>query len=270
MIEPIVFNLSFYSMPRSPALPIIVGNWKMYKTIKESVAYLHEFIPSIRDASAQVSLAVPFTAIKPLVELCKGTKIRIGAQNMHDAAEGAFTGEIAGRMLEEVGAQFVILGHSERRRFFNETNEFINKKVKQAIQINLPSILCIGETAQERDDHLTEQVLTAQLRGCLAGIKASQMKNMLIAYEPVWAIGTGKVATPEIAQEAHQFCRSLIAAEFTETTAKKIGILYGGSVNIKNAAALLEQSDVNGLLVGSASLEADLFAKIIHLCAPKQ
>ncbi len=249
--------------------PFIIGNWKMYKTIEESIEYLQKFLPKIQNASAQIFLAVPFTALSAVAELCHKTPIQVGAQNMHDAEKGAFTGEIAGYMLREAGASFVILGHSERRRYFGETNQFINKKVKRAFTDKLCPVLCIGETAEERDNGDTEKVLSIQLEKCLEGISPEQIAQMMIAYEPVWAIGTGRVASPQTAQAAHSFCRQFIVEKFGKATAEKVVLLYGGSANGENGAGLLELQDVDGLLVGSASLEVNQFTKIVHLNVSK-
>lgn len=242
----------------------IVGNWKMYKTVKESLAYVKELLPLVQHATARVYLAVPFTSIKTLADFTKGKSIVIGAQNMHDASEGAFTGEIAGVMLKGAGAQFVILGHSERRRLFKETNQFINSKVKRAIADKLQPILCIGETLEEHQQGKTQEVLANQLKECLQGIESHQLDNLMISYEPVWAIGTDETATPEVAQAAHHFCRQFISQTWNEHLAKKVLIQYGGSVKPENAKELLDQPDVDGLLVGGASLSAETFSKIVN------
>lgn len=243
---------------------IIAGNWKMYKTVEEALAYAQELAPLVQQATALTYLAVPFTSIQPLVESLKKTNIVIGAQNMHDATEGAFTGEIAAKMLVEIGAKFVILGHSERRRLFNESNAFINRKVKRAVEEHLPPILCIGETLEQREQGLTEQTLTTQLAECLADLHPAQTTELILAYEPVWAIGTDQTATPAQAQEAHQICRNWLEKTFGSWLAQKTAILYGGSVKPENSRELLEQTDIDGLLVGGASLSADTFSKIVN------
>lgn len=252
-------------MKQSDRPVVITGNWKMYKTIEESLTYIKELAPLVQDATAKVYLAVPFTSIQSLAEYVAGKNIVIGAQNMHDASEGAFTGEIAARMLVEAGAKFVILGHSERRRLFNESNEFINKKVIQAIEEEIQPTLCIGENLEQRDQGKTEEILTTQLSECLSGLKEAQLTNLIIAYEPIWAIGTDRTATPEQAQEAHFLCRKWVEQTYGEVLAQKVLIQYGGSVKPENAAAILEQPDVDGLLVGGASLSAVNFSKIVHL-----
>lgn len=256
-------------MGRTSRIPVIAGNWKMYKTMEEATTYVKALIPLIEGAPSQVCLAVPFTDIRSVAKLCQDTSIWVGAQNMHDAAEGAFTGEIAGRMLTEAGARFVLLGHSERRRLFGETNDFINKKVKRAIGEHLLPILCIGETAEEREKGMTAQVLATQLERCLANLNAKEVESIYIAYEPVWAIGSSKVATPDQAQEAHLFCREKLKDLFGEEAADKVAILYGGSVSPNNAQALLDLPDVDGVLVGTASLTVENFSKIVHIHVTK-
>lgn len=244
---------------------IITGNWKMYKTIEESLTFVKELIPLVESATTSVYLAVPFTAIKSVAEQAKGSKIVVGAQNMHDASDGAFTGEIAASMLIDAGARFVILGHSERRILFKESNDVINRKLKRAIKEKLQPVLCIGETLAEREQNLTAQTLSVQLTECLSGIEASQLENLIIAYEPVWAIGTDKSATPAEAQEAHHLCREWLQQAYGENLSRKTVIQYGGSVKPENAKELLEQPDIDGLLVGGASLSADSFSKIVNL-----
>lgn len=242
---------------------VIIGNWKMYKTVEESVEYIKGLLPLMQDAPSRVYLAVPFTTIKPLSDLCINTQVFIGGQNMHDSEEGAFTGEIAGRMLKEAGAHFVILGHSERRRLFAEGNEFINKKVRRALTAGLKPVLCIGETAKEREQGQTESVLVTQLTLGLEGVTPEQATHISIAYEPVWAIGTSKVATPDIVVEAHGFCRQTLEKLFGAPTSEQISILYGGSVKPENSQALLEQPNVDGLLIGTSSLDFQTFSKIL-------
>lgn len=243
---------------------IITGNWKMYKTVGEAANFVKTLAPLVQESQSLIYLAVPFTVIKAAADQAKNTKVVIGAQNMNDASEGAFTGEICARMLKDVGAQFVILGHSERRRFFNESSDFVNKKVKRALVDKLQPIVCVGETLQEREQGLAEEVVKKQLQETLAGIENLEIGNLVIAYEPVWAIGTDKTATPKDAQEMHQFCRQVIVSLLGSEVAEKIVIQYGGSVKPENAKALLEQPDVDGLLVGGASLSVDSFVKIIN------
>lgn len=238
---------------------MITGNWKMYKTVDEALEFVKTLAPLLGESQARVGLAVPFTAIAPLAALVRelGSSISIGGQNMHDQDEGAFTGEISARMLRDVGARFVILGHSERRHHFHESNSFINRKVKSALQAGLDVILCVGETLEERESGHEESVLEEQLMKSLEGVK--NLERVAIAYEPVWAIGTGKVASGEDAQKVHAFCRALVAKHWPGAD---VTIQYGGSVKPENAAALLQQPDIDGLLVGGASLKPDSFAKI--------
>ncbi len=243
---------------------IIAGNWKMYKTIDEAVAFIQELLPLVKSSAARVYLAVPFTAIKSVAEAAKDSPIVIGAQNMNDASEGAFTGEIAGKMLVDAGAKFVILGHSERRRFFNETNGFINRKVKRALLDGLQVILCVGETHDQREEGKTHEVLKTQIEEALEGISSEQVESIILAYEPVWAIGSAQPASPETAEEAQAFCRKLVGEKWGEKAADQIVIQYGGSVKSDNAKEFLDQPDVDGLLVGGASLSAQEFAKIIN------
>lgn len=250
-------------MANSDRPVVIVGNWKMYHTIDTSLAFLKDFVPLVQNATCQIFLAVPFTSIGPMAEAAKGTNVTIGAQNMNSAAEGAFTGEIAGKMLKEAGAQFVILGHSERRRLFHEDNAFVNAKVKRALFDGLQPILCIGETAKEREEKRTSEIVKSQLDQCLANIPKEKLATVIIAYEPVWAIGTDQPATPELVQEVHHLCRGFLAELDSKEVADKMVILYGGSVKLDNAKALLEQPDVDGLLVGGASLSAESFSEII-------
>ncbi len=245
---------------------VIAGNWKMYKTTCEAKTFVESLAPLIKKSQATVYLAVPFTAIDQTVQVVKelGAPITIGAQNMNDAAEGAFTGEIAARMLKDVGAGFVILGHSERRQIFNETSAFINKKVKRALKDSLQPILCIGETLAQHESGETESVLKGQLQGSLEGVTSEELSKMIIAYEPVWAIGTGKVAHPDDAEKAHAFVRSVLAEAWGKEVADHIVIQYGGSVKPENAVDLIRQPNIDGLLVGGASLSADTFSKIIN------
>lgn len=243
---------------------VIAGNWKMYKTGEQAKKFISELTPLIKNSSALIYLAVPFTAIKSAVEQAKNSAITIGAQNMHDATEGAFTGEISASMLVEAGAKFVILGHSERRKIFNESDDFINKKMVRALKEKLQPILCIGETLAEREQDKTEQVLESQLAGCLKDIDKKDLKNLIIAYEPVWAIGTNQTATPEMAQEAHLLCRKWLSEKYGEEFAQSIVIQYGGSVKPENAGTLLKMPDIDGLLVGGASLTVESFSKIIN------
>jgi len=251
-------------MSESVRKKIIVGNWKMYKTIHETESFISKLAPLVSDSPVAVWLAVPYTAIKTASEAAGNTRIGIGAQNMNDATEGAFTGEIAAEMLKEAGAKFVILGHSERRQLFNETNEFINRKIKRALNTGLTPLLCVGETSEERENGTIEEVLKKQLALSLDGISFDQLQKTVIAYEPIWAIGTGKTATPDQAQEAHHLCRKLIGELWGNDVASQLTLLYGGSVKPQNARQLMEQNDVDGLLVGGASLSVESFSQIVN------
>ncbi len=251
-------------MDKKQSVPIIAANWKMYKTLSETEQFITQIKPLIAKAKARVLVAVPFTSLKTAVDLAKDTNLIIGAQNMNDASEGAFTGEIAAKMLTDVGAKFVLIGHSERRQYFNESNAFINRKVKRALESNLQPLLCIGETLKERESGEMEDVLATQLSESLQDVETSSLKNVIIAYEPVWAIGTGISATADMAQQAHHFCREYLAQHWGAEVAGTMPLLYGGSVKPNTAAELLGQSDINGLLVGGASLDATSFAAIVN------
>lgn len=242
----------------------VVGNWKMYKTAREATDYIEALLPKVEDSQVNIYLAVPFTSIASAAHYAKDTNIVIGAQNMNDAREGAFTGEIAGLMLKEAGAAFVILGHSERRHVFGETNAFIHRKVLRALQDDIQPILCVGETAKEREGGKTEKVLKEQLLSALDGVPKEDAEHLIVAYEPVWAIGSGKTPTPKQIQEAHAFCRECLAEVFGKKKAEDIPILYGGSVKPDNAGEIGEEKDVNGVLVGGASLDSQTLVEIIH------
>ncbi|MCB1149825.1 MAG: triose-phosphate isomerase [Chlamydiia bacterium] len=236
---------------------IIAGNWKMYKTIPEALRFIEELGPKASDLPLSVYLAVPYTAISEAARAAEGKKILIGAQNMNDASEGAFTGEIAARMLTDAGARFVLLGHSERRHIFGETDAMIHLKLLRALESGIEPILCVGETKPEREASKQFAVVEEQLKTALAEVK--DLKKIVIAYEPVWAIGTGVTASPADAQEMHRHIRSILEG----MGGGDISILYGGSVKPENAAALMSQSDVDGLLVGGASLSIEMFVEIV-------
>jgi triosephosphate isomerase (TIM) len=242
---------------------IIAGNWKMYKTGSEAVEYINEIAPLVSSSNPEVLIAVPFTGIYQAAIASSKKHIRIGAQNMFYEEEGAFTGEVSALMLKDAGAEFVIIGHSERRQFFLEDDSIINKKVLHAMKNDLLVILCIGETLDQKKANKTEDVLRAQL---LNGLKSvpKDFTDFVIAYEPVWAIGTGVSATSEIAQKNHRFCRSVLAEQFSKNHAEKIPILYGGSVKGDNIKNLMEQKDIDGALVGGASLKPSSFEKIVN------
>jgi triosephosphate isomerase len=239
-----------------------VGNWKMYKTARETTDYLEALIPQIEGCHAHVYVAVPFTAIASAVSFAKQSSVVIGAQNMNDASEGAFTGEIAALMLKEAGASFVILGHSERRRFFHETDALIHRKLLRALADDLEPILCIGESRQERDEGKTEEVLQRQITSALENVPLEDVGRIIFAYEPVWAIGTKEPATADMAQTTHAFCRKTLADLVGKRRASALSILYGGSVSFGNVASLIAQPDIDGVLVGGASLDPNTFAAI--------
>lgn len=247
----------------------VIANWKMYKTAREATDYIEHLIPLIEGCPQNIYLSVPFTSIAASAAFAKQTKIVIGAQNMNDAREGAFTGEIAGLMLKEAGASFVLLGHSERRQVFGETNDLIHRKVIRAFQDDIQPILCVGETLQERDAGSMETVLREQISVALEGVPKEGASRLILAYEPVWAIGSGRAATPEMAEEAHAFCRLILADLFGKKGANAISIVYGGSVKADNVSRIMQEKNVDGVLVGGASLDVNIFAKIAHQCCKK-
>lgn len=251
-------------MTSSNRTPVIAGNWKMHKTIEEAVSFVKGLIPLIKNVQVKVYIAVPYTAIRAASDEAKGSILVIGAENMSDASEGAFTGEISANMLQNAGARFVILGHSERRHLFNETNAFIHRKVKKALSENMPIIFCIGETEQEHKNKKTHEVLKKQLEESLGDISAEDMATIILAYEPVWAIGSSHSDTPEKVQDIHRFCRQWISQKWGAETANKVIIQYGGSVHPDDAKDFMDQPDVDGLLVGGASLVVESFNQIIH------
>lgn len=245
-------------------LKIIAGNWKMNKTSPEAIELTRELISSVGSLKhPRIILCPPFTALSELANLLRDSEIYLGAQNMYLHESGAYTGEIAPSMLLTIGVTYVILGHSERREYFSETDAFINEKVKLALKSGLIPIVCVGEKLEEREKGLTEEVVRRQIGGTLDELNADEIRKVVIAYEPVWAIGTGRTATPEMAQEVHLFIRDRLKAGFGEI-ADTIPILYGGSVKGDNAAGLLSQADIDGALVGGASLKADEFKEIIN------
>lgn len=245
--------------------PVIAGNWKMYKTREETLAFFRDFLPLVAATKhCDIVVAPPFTAICAAVEAARGNNVAIGAQDLHWQPEGAFTGEVSAKMLAESGCTHAIVGHSERRQFFGETDESVQRKTKAALQANLTPIVCVGESLAEREAHQTEAVLKRQFEGCLGALTLAEFSRILIAYEPVWAIGTGRTATPEIAAEAHEFLRRLAAASFTSEQASALRILYGGSVRPDNIKALMAQAEIDGALVGGASLDPKSFAAIVN------
>jgi triosephosphate isomerase len=248
---------------------IIAANWKMNMTQNESDSYLDTFLREVAEEKrVDIVLVPPFTALSHVSQRLNNVQnVKLGAQNMHWEKGGAFTGEISAAMIRELFARYVILGHSERRTLFGETDETVNRKTKVAHEGSLKPIVCIGETLAERDAEKVEQVLETQLRGSLAGLDAKALTETVLAYEPVWAIGTGRTATPEQAQAAHAFIRKVLAEMSDAATAEKVRIQYGGSVKPGNTAELMSQPDIDGALVGGASLVARDFAEIIKLTA---
>jgi triosephosphate isomerase len=248
--------------------PLIAGNWKMFKTEAQSEEYIQALLPRVSAVDGvDVAICVPFTDLRAMVDSARGSRVEVFAQNMHHEAEGAYTGEISPPMLNELDVHGVVLGHSERRAMFGETDRALALKVPAALQAGLVPILCVGETEQERDSDETDRKLRQQVREDLAGVPGERLAEVLIAYEPVWAIGTGRVASPEQAQEAIAFIRALVA-DRDKAAAESVRILYGGSVKPENAAELNALPDVDGALVGGASLDAESFAKIVAAAAP--
>jgi triosephosphate isomerase (TIM) len=243
--------------------PLIAGNWKMYKTVSEAKAFIAALLPRVASADGvDVAICPPFVALPAMIHSTRGSRVEVYAQNMHQAAEGAFTGEISAPMLAEVGVHGVILGHSERREHFAETDRVLQLRVPAAFEAGLLPILCVGETEAERERGDTERKLRHQVQEDLAHVDESRLGELVIAYEPIWAIGTGQVATPEQAQEASAFLRALVA-DRSATQAQRIRILYGGSAKPENASELLALPDVDGALVGGASLDPASFAAIV-------
>lgn len=244
--------------------PMIAGNWKMFKTNPEARAMVEELKQLIKDVRGiDVVIAPPYTALAAVNSILSGSTIKLAAQNLFWEAEGAYTGEISPRMLKDSGCQMVIIGHSERRQFFAETDESVFKKIGGALRNQLLPIVCIGETLKQREESETFQVVTKQLDGGLFGLTAQEMESITIAYEPVWAIGTGKNATPAQANEVHEYIRKQLKEKYGETLAGRIRVLYGGSVKPDNIKALMAEPEIDGVLVGGASLEAKSFANII-------
>jgi triosephosphate isomerase len=243
---------------------VMAGNWKMYKTQAETPAFFAAFNPLVAGVTdCDIVIAPPFTSIPAAVEAAKRTKIGISAQNVYWEKEGAFTGEISTGMLVEAGCRYTIIGHSERRQFFGETNETVQKKTRAALAAGLTPIVCIGEMLADREAGNTEKVIESQFKGSVSALTGEEFSRILIAYEPVWAIGTGRTATPEIAAAVHKFVRQCAAAQFSASHASGLRILYGGSVKPDNIQGLMAQEELDGALVGGASLDAKSFASIV-------
>jgi triosephosphate isomerase len=245
---------------------IIAGNWKMHKTNPEALRLVKQLLNRLEKKPARKSKVVifpPYTALAPVGEVLKGKPVLLGAQNLFWEEEGAYTGEISARMIKSTGARWVIVGHSERRQYFQEDENTVNRKIRIALKNKLKVILCVGEKLEEREENLTKDIVINQVEWGLKGFTPDELKQIVIAYEPVWAIGTGKTATPEQAQEVHEFIRDILDTLFNEEVGKRMPILYGGSVKPENAEGLLSQPDIDGALVGGACLKADSFHRII-------
>ena len=246
-------------------IPIIAGNWKMNKTVDEAVELIKQLKPLLSGVDGvEVIVAPPYTALYAVEKELKGSPIRIAAQNVFWEEKGAFTGEVSPSMIREAGCEFVIIGHSERRQFFGETDESVNRRIKAALGQGLKPIFCVGETLKEREDEKTFSVIKRQLEGGLNTLGEKDVLTITIAYEPVWAIGTGKTATPQQAQEVHRFIRVTLGKLYTKDLADKIRIQYGGSVTPENVKGLMDQPDIDGALVGGASLKAETFSRIVR------
>ncbi len=247
---------------------LIAGNWKMNKTSADASTLVQEIVAEVgRVTDVDILVCPPFTSLESAGKLLEGSNVKLGAQNMHHEASGAYTGEISASMLRSTFATYVILGHSERRTYFAENDKFVNQKVLAALKNQLKPVLCVGETLAERESGATLKVVQTQLEGALEGVSKEQATSVVVAYEPVWAIGTGKVATTEQAQEVHAFIRSLLVKLFGDAIAQKVRILYGGSMKPSNAPELLAQKDIDGGLIGGASLESRSFVELVEAAA---
>ena len=244
--------------------PIIAGNWKMNNTPSEGVALVKELLPLVADAACDVVVCPPFVDLPAVGEALKGSNVHLGAQNIHFAEKGAYTGEVSADMLKELGVEYVIIGHSERREYFAETDETVNKKVLVALEKGFTPIMCCGETLEQREAGITEAFVSGQVEKGLAGLTAADLPKVVIAYEPIWAIGTGKTATNEEANETIGAIRKTLARLFGEEAAQATRIQYGGSMNAKNASALMAMPEIDGGLIGGASLKAEDFSKVVH------
>ncbi|MCI8640952.1 MAG: triose-phosphate isomerase [Clostridia bacterium] len=243
---------------------VIAGNWKMNMLPNEAIQFIEEFSPLVKESNNEIILCMPYTDLFYGLLTAQGTNIKIGAQNMHFEDTGAYTGEISGKMLKSIGVEYVIIGHSERRQYFNETDETVNKKIKKAFENELRPIVCVGETLEQREEGKTEEIITKQTELALQGLTNEQVENTIIAYEPIWAIGTGKTATSDDANNSIKAIRSKISENYGQNVAQRVIIQYGGSVKGANARELFEMSDIDGGLVGGASLKPEEFAKIVN------
>ncbi|MBQ6824428.1 MAG: triose-phosphate isomerase [Clostridia bacterium] len=243
---------------------VIAGNWKMNNTPAQAAALIEEMKPLVADAKCDVVLCVPYVDIAAAIEAAKGSNIKIGAENVHFAASGAYTGEVSAEMLTACGVEYVVIGHSERRQYFGETDQTVNLRTLAALKAGLKAIVCVGETLEQRELGYTETLLKYQTKMALTNVTEEMLKNVIIAYEPVWAIGTGVTATDDQADEGNGFVRAAVAEMFGEAAAEEITVQYGGSMNAKNAEGLLAKSNVDGGLIGGASLKAEDFSVVVH------
>ena len=243
---------------------VIAGNWKMNMLPNEAIDFIEKFAPLVKNTENEVILCVPYTDLFYALLHVQGTNIKIGAQNMHWEESGAYTGEVSAKMLKSIGVEYVIIGHSERRQYFAETDETVNKKIKSALANDLKPIVCVGETLEQREQGITKDIITNQVEKALEEISADSLKDIIIAYEPIWAIGTGKTATKEDANETIKQIREKIAEKYGQNVADRVIIQYGGSVKSSNAKELFEMSDIDGGLVGGASLKPEEFSKIVN------
>ncbi|OIO39675.1 MAG: triose-phosphate isomerase [Candidatus Omnitrophica bacterium CG1_02_49_10] len=244
--------------------PIIAGNWKLNKTITEAIDLANGLKRQLYDELwCDIVLCPPFTTLSEICEVLEGSNISLGAQDLFWQASGAYTGEISAPLLKDAGCAYVIIGHSERRQYFHETDEAVNKKLKSALEFGLTPIVCVGELLEERDAGRTNEVVAAQIKGSLAGLTPEDMEKIVIAYEPIWAIGTGRTATPQQAEEVHKFIRGVVAGIFSNETSDAVRIQYGGSVKADNISELMKEPDIDGALVGGASLSVESFAQIV-------
>lgn len=243
---------------------VIAGNWKMNKLPNEAIELIEKLTPLVKDTDSEVIVCVPYIDLFYVLMQTQGTNIKVGAQNMHWEEKGAYTGEISGDMLSKMGVEYVIIGHSERRAYFAETDETVNKKIKSALSYNLKPIVCVGESLEQRETGVAREIITKQTELALEGIEAKDLEKIIIAYEPIWAIGTGKTATKEDANESIKWIREKIVEKYGQQVAEGVIIQYGGSVKSSNAKELFEMSDIDGGLVGGASLDAEEFAKIVN------
>ena len=250
-------------MDKAKRKAVIAGNWKMNKTATEAAALIDELIPAVKDASCEVVICTPYTDLVTAVAKTKGTNIHVGAENVHFEKSGAYTGEISADMLVDLGVEYVIVGHSERRQYFAETDQTVNKRALAALNAGLKTIICVGESLQQREEGVTEELVRMQTKIALRDVTAEQMANVIIAYEPVWAIGTGRTATADQAEEVCAQIRKVIGELYGEAVAEAVTIQYGGSMNAKNCEELVAKKNVDGGLIGGASLKAADFAVIV-------